>query len=216
MGNILTAIFGAGIVGSLLTMRTYLGIALIVMVGSCTFRGDIVDYIKLSKAQEHEERMIRLNFEMEQFKAREAKQAKEEAEQKTREAKQETDRAKQETDRAKQETTRQKRLAELEDRQHQLVKLSVLSSKQQTDILTAQAEIEKTTKYNQTFSQQLEAAKSQGRMSDVANIQSYINRNKSWIEQQTLISTKAELELNTLKIAITQVQKQIDMLSNNG
>jgi len=209
MGNILTAIFGAGIVGSLLTMRTYLGIALIVMVGSCTFRGDIVDYIKLSKAQEHEERMIRLNFEMEQFKAREAKQAKEEAEQKTREAKQETDRA-------KQETTRQKRLAELEDRQHQLVKLSVLSSKQQTDILTAQAEIEKTTKYNQTFSQQLEAAKSQGRMSDVANIQSYINRNKSWIEQQTLISTKAELELNTLKIAITQVQKQIDMLSNNG
>jgi hypothetical protein len=209
MGNILTAIFGAGIVGSLLTMRTYLGIALIVMVGSCTFRGDIVDYIKLSKAQEHEERMIRLNFEMEQFKAREAKQAKEEADQKAA-------KAKEEADRAKQENTRQKKLSELEDRQNQLLKLSVLSSKQENDIITARAEVEKTTKYNQTFSQQLDTARSQGRLEDVANIQSYINRNKAWIEQQSQIVAKASIELNTLKIAITQVQKQIDILSSNG
>ena len=84
MGKILTAIFGAGIVGSLYSLRTYLGIALILMVSTCSFKADIVDYVKESRKEAHQERMVQLNVEAEKLKieleAKQLREAKEKAE----------------------------------------------------------------------------------------------------------------------------------------
>lgn len=68
MSKILTTLFGAGFIGSLFALRTYLGIALILSVSTCTFKNDIVDYVKESRKEAHQERLAQINFETEKMK----------------------------------------------------------------------------------------------------------------------------------------------------
>jgi len=84
MFKLLTAVFGAGFFGSLIAMRKYLGIALIMIVSATIFKADITDYIKQSSKQSHEERLAQINLETEKFKieaeAKALREAKEKAE----------------------------------------------------------------------------------------------------------------------------------------
>jgi len=66
--NFFTAIFGAGVLGSVIALRTYVGIALVMMVTTCSFKADIIDYIKDSKRQAHEEKMAQITAETDKEK----------------------------------------------------------------------------------------------------------------------------------------------------
>ena len=67
--NFFTAIFGAGVLGSVIALRTYVGIALVMMVTTCSFKADIIDYIKDSKRQAHEEKMAQIAAEADKEKS---------------------------------------------------------------------------------------------------------------------------------------------------
>jgi len=84
MGKLITAIIGAGFFSSIIAMRKYFGIILVMLASTMIFKADIVDYIKQSSKQSHEERMIQMNVEAEKFKieteAKQLREAKEKAE----------------------------------------------------------------------------------------------------------------------------------------
>lgn len=84
MVKLITTIFGAGFFGSIIAMRKYLGIVLIMMVTTTIFKADIVDYMKQSSKQSHEEKLAQINFETERLKieteARIAREQKEKLE----------------------------------------------------------------------------------------------------------------------------------------
>jgi flagellar biosynthesis GTPase FlhF len=79
MVKLITAIFGAGVFGSIIALRKYVGIVLIMIVSTMIFKADIVDYLKQSSKQQHEEKLAQLNFENERMKI-EAEKNKMEAE----------------------------------------------------------------------------------------------------------------------------------------
>lgn len=60
MNKWIAAFFGAGFFGAILALRTYLGIALVLMVTTCSFKADILNYIKESKEQAHQERLAEI------------------------------------------------------------------------------------------------------------------------------------------------------------
>lgn len=82
MGKLITAIFGAGIFGSIVAMRKYVGIALVMIVSSLFFKADIVDYIKQTSKQEHEQKLAEINLETERMKVEAEARAKSELKQK--------------------------------------------------------------------------------------------------------------------------------------
>ena len=68
MAKLITAIFGAGVFGSIVALRNFIGIILVMIVSTAIFKSDIVDYIKQSSKQEHEQKLAQINFETEKLK----------------------------------------------------------------------------------------------------------------------------------------------------
>lgn len=68
MGKLITTIFGAGIFGTIISMRKYFGIVLVMVVSTMIFKADIVDYMKQSSKQQHEEKLAQINLETEKMK----------------------------------------------------------------------------------------------------------------------------------------------------
>lgn len=56
----ITAVLGAGTLATLYSFRTYIGIGLVLMVTTCSFKPEIVNYISTSRDQAHQERMAQL------------------------------------------------------------------------------------------------------------------------------------------------------------
>lgn len=66
----LTLILGAGFLGTLYAFRRYIGIVLVLVVTTCSFRGPIVDYVNKTQDQGHQERMAVLQAQQDQAKLR--------------------------------------------------------------------------------------------------------------------------------------------------
>lgn len=81
MGKIITALFGVGFFGSILAMRKYLGITLLLITFSIVFKNDIIDYMKQNNKQNHEQRLAEIKLQTEQLKIVEENRKKIELEQ---------------------------------------------------------------------------------------------------------------------------------------
>lgn len=72
----LTAILGAGFLGTVYALRRYIGIVLVLLVTTCSFRAPIVDYINKTQDQGHQERMAVLKAQQDQAKLNAEQQLK--------------------------------------------------------------------------------------------------------------------------------------------
>lgn len=154
MGKILTTIFGAGFVGSLYALRTYLGIALILMVSTCSFKSDIVDYVKESRKESHQERLAQINYETEKLKIEMAEKAKLEQIQKEKQAQLEQEQKRKEQEQLKKEQIRkQQEQAKLRD-QEELEK-KYQQEKERLENLKRMAKLSVCTNYYNQYKSQL-------------------------------------------------------------
>jgi len=193
MSKFITAVFGAGVLGSVFALRTYLGIGLLLMVTTCSLKTEVVEYIKDSKIQAHEQRLAELNLETERVKAEISERLRFEAEEKAN-----AELAQKENIRIEKERKQAQEKERVRKEKQQLKDLAIAELDE--GILAAKTEITKVLGYNSVFGTQLTQMQNAGNPDQVVRIINAIKQNDNWIaKQKTIID-----DLNAKKQQLTK------------
>jgi hypothetical protein len=187
MKNWLTAIFGAGVVGVVYSMRKYLGIALVLLVTTCSYKTEIANYLNTSRDQGHQERMAQLEAETAKAKLQADQELKILQAQQAADAQARADQLKADEAARRDELKLQKQQAIQQSQVSQDQSNAVAAGNVSITVQTARSEIARVTQMRDNLYTQYRTAQYYNNTAEADRLAKTINQYDAYIAQQQQI-----------------------------